>query len=265
MPSKLKSDTARANGAKSRGPKTAETRQKSSRNSLKHGFTARHTMLLSCEDPEKFQQLVEEYTSVYQPTNPVERNLVEEMIGAMWRIRRLKAIEIALVDYEMIRQEPELEKEMTRFDPGIHMGVSYGFLSDGSRSTSHISRYEARLHRIHARSHSMLLDLRRAVISGLIKPALPLVAPEPPAPPATTEETSPPPPQTETTPTPRPASSTKPNRPALCGKKSGNEPSIRRVLRQIRNPQHPLNAAFCRFNRGPASAGQARSRFLKAS
>jgi hypothetical protein len=46
MPSQLKSDTARANGAKSRGPKTAEGKEKSSKNSLKHGFTSRHSILL---------------------------------------------------------------------------------------------------------------------------------------------------------------------------------------------------------------------------
>jgi len=101
MPSQLKSDTARANGAKSKGPKTAETREKSSRNSLKHGITARHNMLLECEDPALFQQVVDEYTAVYQPANAVERDLVEEIIGAKWRIRRLKIIEVALMDYEM--------------------------------------------------------------------------------------------------------------------------------------------------------------------
>src|SRR5438045_2635312 len=101
MPSQLKSDTARANGAKSKGPKTAETREISSRNSLKHGCTARHTMLLACEDPAEFQRVADEYMTTYQPANPMERNLVEEMIGAKWRIQRLKTIEIALMDYEM--------------------------------------------------------------------------------------------------------------------------------------------------------------------
>jgi len=124
MPSKLKSETARANGAKSKGPKTAETREKSSRNSLKHGLTTRHNMLLACEDPVLFQKVVDEYTSVYQPTNPVERDLVEEMIGAKWRIRRLKIIEVALVDYEMANKHDEIEKKLTHFDHGIHRARS---------------------------------------------------------------------------------------------------------------------------------------------
>ena len=59
MPSQLRSDTARANGAKSRGPKSAETKEKSSRNSLRHGFTSRHTILLECENEDEFQDLEE--------------------------------------------------------------------------------------------------------------------------------------------------------------------------------------------------------------
>ena len=59
MPSQLRSDTARANGAKSRGPKTAETRERSSRNSLRHGIVARKTILLECEDPDQFQAMLD--------------------------------------------------------------------------------------------------------------------------------------------------------------------------------------------------------------
>jgi hypothetical protein len=56
MPSKLKSDTARVNGAKSRGPKTAAGLEKSSHNALSHGLTARHTLVLECENLEEFEQ-----------------------------------------------------------------------------------------------------------------------------------------------------------------------------------------------------------------
>ena len=76
MPSQLKSDTARANGAKSRGPKTAETKEKSSRNSLRHGFTSRHTILLECENEDEFQELEEEFAATYQPATPAEQDLV---------------------------------------------------------------------------------------------------------------------------------------------------------------------------------------------
>src|SRR5216683_2048537 len=179
MPSQLKSDTARANGAKSHGPITEEGKQKSSRNALKHGLTVRHSMLLACEDEDQFQQVVDDYLSTYQPTNPVERDLVEEMISAKWRIRRLKLIEVALVDYEMANKKEEIEKKLTQFDHGIHLGVSFKDLSDGSRSVSLLSRYESRLHRISHRAHQTFLDLRRAVASGLLAPPAAQAKPDP--------------------------------------------------------------------------------------
>src|SRR5204863_7386378 len=50
MPTERQSESARINGAKSHGPKSAEGKKKSSRNSLRHGCTAGHTILLACED-----------------------------------------------------------------------------------------------------------------------------------------------------------------------------------------------------------------------
>src|SRR2546426_1023104 len=148
MPSKLKSDTARANGAKSKGPKTAETREISSRNPLNPASPARHNMLLACEDPDLFQRMVDEYNTFYQPANPIERDLVEEIIGAKWRIRRMKTIEVALVDHEMDNKAEGLERKPARCDTGIHMAVTFKGLSDDSRSVALLSRYESRLHRI---------------------------------------------------------------------------------------------------------------------
>jgi hypothetical protein len=103
MTSELKSATARANGAKSRGPKSPETRQKSSRNSLTHGFTARHTMVLECEDSDEFLAMVADYVADYQPGSPVEENLVNEMAAARWRTMRLRMIEVAMLDSEINR------------------------------------------------------------------------------------------------------------------------------------------------------------------
>src|SRR5712692_11403516 len=165
--------------------------------------------------------MVDEYTAFYQPANPVERDLVEEIIGAKWRIRRLKTIEIALVDYEMDSKVEEIEK-LTKSDSGIHMAISYKGLTDDSRTTALLSRYESRLHRIYHRSHQAFLDLRQSIAAGLIGQSPAPVAPQPPAsePPAPT-------PVTETKSNNQPPS-------ASPKKKCNNEPTIARVLRKIR-------------------------------
>ena len=71
MPSDLKSETARANGAKSHGPKTAEGKEASSRNAIKHGLTA-HTLILQCESPEEYQAMLAEHIAIHQPVTPPE-------------------------------------------------------------------------------------------------------------------------------------------------------------------------------------------------
>ena len=105
MPTERQSESARINGAKSRGPKSAEGKKKSSRNSLQHGCTASHTIILACEDPKDFERMVEKYDTMYKPVTLEEQDLVAEMISARWRIRRATGIETNLIDCEMVTEE----------------------------------------------------------------------------------------------------------------------------------------------------------------
>ena len=101
MTSELKSATSRANGAKSHGPITPEGKEKSSQNSLNHGFTAKKTILLACENQGQFDTMRGDYTATYQPGSAVEEDLISEMVACRWRMQRLRLIETALIDSEM--------------------------------------------------------------------------------------------------------------------------------------------------------------------
>jgi hypothetical protein len=103
MPSELKSETARINGAKSHGPKTPEGKEASSRNSLKHGFTARNTYILQCESEEDFQEFLDEHIAIHQPVTAPEKELVDQMAIARWRIRRFENVETVLINCEVVR------------------------------------------------------------------------------------------------------------------------------------------------------------------
>lgn len=85
-----KPEAARANGAKSRGPATPEGRAKSSRNSLRHGLSAK-SVLLPAESHEPFQLLLDAHIQQFHPASPVEMDLVEAMAVTRWRLRRLHA------------------------------------------------------------------------------------------------------------------------------------------------------------------------------
>ena len=169
MPSVRKSEAARRNGAKSHGPATPAGSQNSSRNSLKHGFTARNMVLLACEDPAEFEQILNEYRAMYQPATAAEQDLVDEMVAARWRIRRLWTVETSLLDAEMLRAPSSSNdaannaaKPWLSVDPGIHLARAFRALADDSRSLALTSRYESRLHRIHDRAFETLRGLQQA-------------------------------------------------------------------------------------------------------
>jgi len=75
--SSTRSDTARANGAKSHGPATPEGRARSSQNALRHGLTVRDAALptvsvvLDDESPAEFQLLLDSYLDEFAPTSPI--------------------------------------------------------------------------------------------------------------------------------------------------------------------------------------------------
>jgi murein DD-endopeptidase MepM/ murein hydrolase activator NlpD len=158
MVSQLKSDTARANGAKSRGPTTPEGKEKSSRNALKHGLTVgTGNILLDSEDPDEFEEIFNKLLGIHEPVTPAEKDLVEEMVAARWRIRRMWTIETNQFNVEVLTQQSKTDSP----DLGIHLAMAYRALADDSRSLALASRYEARLQRNYDRAYKTLRELQQ--------------------------------------------------------------------------------------------------------
>jgi hypothetical protein len=174
MPSDLKSETSRINGAKSHGPTTAAGKEASSRNSLKHGFTARNTYILECESKEEFQEFWAEHIAIHQPVTAPEKELVEQMAIARWRIRRFVDAETVLIDCEVARNRDKVEKEFATLGCDVHVAMAIRSLADESRCLSLMSRYEARHQRTHDKAYAALRELQQARASQ----------PEPAPPPA---------------------------------------------------------------------------------
>ena len=115
MSTQRKIDSARANGAKSHGPITEQGRKTSSMNALKHGLTAR-TVVLSNENGDEYDGLLESYIKDLQPTGPVEMDLVIEMANAKWRQRRLCKIESELFERQMDEQTGQIGADYKSYD-----------------------------------------------------------------------------------------------------------------------------------------------------
>src|SRR5258708_203802 len=146
MSSQLKSDTARANGQKSRGPLTPESRAKSSRNSFRHGLTA-NCVVLPAESREQFQLLLDSYVDQFDPQSPVETELVEAMVVARWRLRRICAIETRLLATEMVRRAEDIDREFTIMDGDDRAAWVFQKLADYGQSLALLVRYEGALNR----------------------------------------------------------------------------------------------------------------------
>ena len=70
-----RAEISRRNGAKSKGPKTPEGKERSKFNALKHGMSAK-TIVLPGEDADVLQIRINTWTDDLQPQSDLERDLV---------------------------------------------------------------------------------------------------------------------------------------------------------------------------------------------
>jgi hypothetical protein len=180
MSSELKSETARANGAKSHGPVTPQGRATSSRNSLRHGFAAK-SVVLPTESNHEFQVLLNSYVVHFHPQGGVERDLVHTMVAARWRLRRICNIETALLSTEIVRRAEDIDEEFENMKDVDRLAWVFEKLADHGQALSLIVRYEGALHRSYDRAFKQLHMLQSA--RHRVQPNEPKPEPDPaPAP-----------------------------------------------------------------------------------
>jgi hypothetical protein len=159
MSSKRKLDSARANGAKSHGPKTEAGRKISSRNAVTHGLYSKGVVIAK-ESSEQYQEMLDAYIQQFQPNGLVEFDLVEEMVAAKWRQRRLWSIETDLIEDQILIQTEKLDKKYSDYDPHCPLSYAYAALAE-SGSLPFLTRNESRLERAYSRALKFLLELQR--------------------------------------------------------------------------------------------------------
>jgi hypothetical protein len=167
--SSKKSATARANGAKSHGPTTAAGLARSSQNALRHGLATRAAALptvsvvLDDESPADFQRLLDSYLDQFAPTSPIEVELIETMVSARWRLRRLANIETTLLANEMETTVNDIHQFFADVDrePNVEDHLAYAFKQLASDASLHLLlRYEGTLSRSYARALKHLQQLQ---------------------------------------------------------------------------------------------------------
>src|SRR5262249_42653240 len=89
----------RRNAKRSTGPKTEKGKAMSSRNALKHGLTAKRT-LLADEDAEDFEASREQLRSELKPVGIREEMCVDRLAQTQWRLMRVPAYEAAILEWK---------------------------------------------------------------------------------------------------------------------------------------------------------------------
>jgi len=138
------------------GPKTPEGKARSAMNATRHGLTGK-AVVLTTEDPEKFEELLRDYLAFYAPANPIELDLVHEITVSRWRLQRIWGMESTMFEITMERSERAVNAEFKTCDPTTRMTLAYMSMTQDNTSLATLHRYEARLAR---RYHQLLKELQ---------------------------------------------------------------------------------------------------------
>ena len=122
----------RQNAIKSTGPKTIEGKSTACRNALKHGILSSDLIIMN-ENRHDLENLSRGIRQTLCPQGAIEELLVEKIINAIWRIRRLTKVEREILS--------------DNDSPFAQTCLSHGFRGSDGGSLQVLSRYEATLER----------------------------------------------------------------------------------------------------------------------
>src|SRR3954471_21494655 len=111
----------RRNAKQSTGPRTSEGKARSARNATSHGLYCA-ALVLPGESQELFHDLRQSYISTLKPQNLVELLIVDRLVAAAWKLRRLQEAEAIMHDNGL---EDLLDAETERTDE-LMGELSYG-------------------------------------------------------------------------------------------------------------------------------------------
>jgi hypothetical protein len=127
----------RRNAAKSTGPRSTDGKRRSSQNALKHGLRA-ESPLPPCEDLPAFSVFRSHLEQELAPATFTQRELFDQIISVMWRLRRLPEAQAHLFI-------PELDKAADNENLSPAEVMARRFSDDASNGFILLGRYERTL------------------------------------------------------------------------------------------------------------------------
>ena len=149
MISEKQLEANRRNARRSTGPNTAEGKERSSRNNLRHGLTGQITVLPS-EDREAHDLFCNRLIEHLNPENPMEEQLANSIAEDGWRLNRVTAIETNIFALGRDRERRELQCALKDAETFL----------DQARSFQLLTLYEQRINRNLQRNLKQLRELQ---------------------------------------------------------------------------------------------------------
>jgi hypothetical protein len=144
MTSDKKAEANRRNALKSTGPKTPEGKAAVRLNAIKHGLLSQD-ILVPGEDEDALKELGERMRSELKPVGELESLLVERIIAAQWRLRRLGRVETGIFAEELSGGWSRAAGSGATDTAAL--GLSFIRDGNGANAFSKLSRYEATIER----------------------------------------------------------------------------------------------------------------------
>jgi hypothetical protein len=175
MTSEKQAQANRRNARKSTGPKTPEGKAAIRHNALKHGLLAQEVLIFG-EDEDELISLTERMRNTLKPEGDLEELLVEQIVAASWRLRRLRHVEDGIFDVMFYTSPPNLPDHESHPAPTYTSSLGQSFIQDANsfNAFSKLSRYETTIGRsLYKALHELerLQAARRA--EGDVPPPLP--------------------------------------------------------------------------------------------
>ena len=91
-----------ANAQLSTGPVTPEGKAAASRNAIRHGLTAKSSMLAG-DDPEEYRKHCQVFFNRFAHRDEIEKAVIQDIADIEWKLKRIPAIESAILDSGDVR------------------------------------------------------------------------------------------------------------------------------------------------------------------
>jgi hypothetical protein len=142
MRQEIRNEINRANAQKSTGPKSIPGKQRSAMNAVKHNLTGQ-SLILQPDETAAYNRLTNALLTDLKPATELERQVVQKIIDAHFRLNRLAGVENNIFNFSLLDQTTDAGND----DRVEAMAAQTRAWIERSATFDVLGRYESRLTR----------------------------------------------------------------------------------------------------------------------